>query len=159
MVMVPHEASECASGADPVVVVDCDRARLDLSVIHGFLVRSHWAKGIPLPTLIRAIENSIPFGIYKDGRQIGFARVVTDHATFAYLADVFVIEEERGNGYGRLLVATVLDHPELQGMRRWLLGTRDAHGLYRPFGFGEPAGPFSFLEKLDGEVYATAAAA
>ncbi len=138
--------------------IDTDRARLDLGVIHDFLSTSHWARGIPIAVLTRAIRRSLPFGLYRDGRQIGFARVVTDSATFAYLADVFVLEAERGRGLGRWLVESILAHPGLQGLRRWLLGTRDAHGLYRKVGFGEPPGPFGFLERLDPGVYETAAA-
>ena len=101
----------------------------------------------------RAIRRSLPFGLYRDGRQVGFARVVTDHATFAYLADVFVLEEARGRGFGRWLVESILGHPGLQGLRRWLLGTRDAQGLYRKLGFGEPPASFGFLERLDPAVY------
>ncbi len=134
--------------------IDTDKARLDRPLVHRFLARSHWAKGIPKPVLERAIDHSLAFGLYRDGRQIGFARVVTDFATFAYLADVFVLPAERGKGLGRWLVETILAHPELQGLRRWLLGTRDAHGLYRRAGFSEPPPPFSFLERLDADVYA-----
>lgn len=137
--------------------IDTDRARLDMRVIHGFLGASHWARGIPMAVVQRAIRRSLPFGLYKNGRQVGFARVVTDHATVAYLADVFVLEGERGQGLGRWLVESILDHPGLQGLRRWLLGTRDAHALYRKLGFGEPAAPFGFLERLDAAVYETAA--
>jgi GNAT superfamily N-acetyltransferase len=137
--------------------IDTDRARLDMRTIHGFLAASHWARGIPMAVLQRAVRRSLPFGLYKDGRQVGFARVVTDHATFAYLADVFVLENERGRGLGRWLVESILGHPALQGLRRWLLGTRDAHGLYRKAGFGEPPAPFAFLERLDAAVYETAA--
>ena len=133
--------------------IDTDRARLDLRVIHGFLVASHWARGIPFTLLQRAIAKSLPFGLYKDGRQVGFARVVTDRATFAYLADVFVLDAERGQGLGRWLVEAILAHPGLQGLRRWLLGTRDAHGLYRKSGFTEPSAPFAFLERLDSTAY------
>ncbi len=137
--------------------IDADRARLDMRTVHGFLVASHWARGIPMAVLQRAVRRSLPFGLYKDGRQVGFARVVTDHATFAYLADVFVLENEGGLGLGGWLVESILGHPALQGLRRWLLGTRDAHGLYRKAGFGEPPAPFAFLERLDAAVYETAA--
>jgi len=137
--------------------IDADRTRLDMRVVHGFLVASHWSRGIPMAILQRAIRRSLPFVLYKDGRQIGFARVVTDSATFAYLADVFVLEAERGQGLGRWLVESILGHPGLQGLRRWLLGTRDAHGLYRKAGFAEPPAPFGFLERLDPTVYETAA--
>lgn len=119
--------------ADPALIATCeidtDQARLDLAMIHAFLVRSHWAKGIPFEVMCKAIEHSIAFGLYRDGRQIGFARVVTDHATFAYLADVFVVESERNAGLGRHLVETILAYPELHGLRRWLLGTRDGKSV------------------------------
>ena len=99
--------------------IDTDKARLDVALVHGFLARSHWAKGIPLPVFERSIAHSLTFGVYHAGRQVGFARVVTDHATFAYLADVFVVAGERRQGLGQWLVETVLAHPELQGLRRW----------------------------------------
>jgi GNAT superfamily N-acetyltransferase len=133
--------------------IDTDKTRLDHTLIHDFLTKSHWAKGIPLEVVERAIENSLAFGLYHDGRQIGFARIITDWATFAYLADVFVLAPERGKGLGRWLVETILVHPQLQGLRRWLLGTRDAHGLYHRCGFGEPPPPFSFLERCDPAIY------
>jgi GNAT superfamily N-acetyltransferase len=133
--------------------IDTDRARLNFRIIHRFLSQSHWAKGIPPARLRRAISHSLPFGLYRDGTLIGFARVVTDRATFAYLADVFVLPEERGRGLGTWLVQSVLDHPGLQGFRRWLLGSRDAQELYRRVGFAEPAPPFAFLERLDPEAY------
>ncbi len=133
--------------------IDIDKARLDLAVIHGFLVHSHWANGIPLSIVERAIEHSLVLGLYRDGRQIGFARIVSDRATFAYLADVFVLPEERRKGLGRWLVETALGHPELPGLRRWLLGTRDAQGLYAQCGFRAPAPPFAFMERLDEAVY------
>jgi GNAT superfamily N-acetyltransferase len=151
MADIHFPVSKLAGGAR--YEIDSDKARLDIAFIHGFLVRSHWANGIPLAVLERAIAHSHAYGLYRDGRPVGFARVVTDHATFAYLADVFVIEAERGRGLARWLVETILADPELQGFRRWLLGTRDAHGLYRRCGFGEPLAPFSFLERLDGDVY------
>lgn len=151
--MPKSPAALAAPAAVPSYEIDTDRARLDLGMIHAFLTRSHWAKGIPLAVLRKAIRNSIPFGVYREGRQVGFARVVTDHATFAYLADVFILEEERGAGLGRRLVEAILAHPELRGMRRWLLGTRDAQGLYRRCGFAPPPPPFAFLEKLDPCVY------
>lgn len=144
------EPVPCASGA---CEIDTDKARLDLALIHEFLSRSHWAAGIPFAVMKRAIDNSLAFGLYRDGSQIGFGRVVTDHATFAYLADVFVIETERGQGLGKFLVETILAHPELQGLRRWLLGTRDAHGLYQRCGFAAPPAPFAFLELLNGAIY------
>jgi GNAT superfamily N-acetyltransferase len=134
--------------------IDTDKARLDLGLIHEFLARSHWATGIPFAVMKRAIDNSLSFGLYRGARQIGFARIVTDHATFAYLADVFVVEPERGKGLGRFLVETILAHPELQGLRRWLLVTRDAQNLYQRCGFETPPGSYSFLERVNRNVYA-----
>jgi GNAT superfamily N-acetyltransferase len=135
--------------ADSVIEIDSDRQRLDLGFVHEFLARAHWSKGIPFATMLRAIEHSLPFGLYKDGRQIGFARVVTDHATFAYLADVFVIEAERGKGYGKRLIEGVLAHPGIQGLRRWMLVTRDAEHLYRPFDFSDPKPTYKVLERVN----------
>jgi ribosomal protein S18 acetylase RimI-like enzyme len=146
--MTKTKSALALANTAPDYEIDTDKSRLDLAFVHDFLVRSHWAKGIPFAVMAKAIENSITFGLYRDGRQIGFARVVTDHATFAYLADVFIAEQERNCGLGRSLVETILAHPELQGMRRWLLGTRDAQSLYRRCGFAEPPASFRFLERL-----------
>jgi GNAT superfamily N-acetyltransferase len=134
--------------------IDTDKARLDRDLIHRFLAASPWALGIPRSVLERAIDHSIAFGLYRGSRQVGFARVVTDLATFAYIADVFVLPEERGKDLGRWLVESMLAHPELHGLRRWLLGTRSAHSLYRRCGFAEAPPPFSFLERHDRAVYA-----
>jgi N-acetylglutamate synthase-like GNAT family acetyltransferase len=146
----------CKSVGGAHYEIDTDKARLDRGLIHDFLARSHWAKGLPRAVLERALEHSLAFGLYSDGRQVGFARVVTDHATFAYLADVFVVAAERGQGLGRWLVESILAHPELQDLRRWLLGTRNAHALYRRCGFNEPAPPFAFLERHDPTIYTRA---
>ena len=135
--------------------IDTDKSRLDTIFIHDFLASSHWAEGIPRAVIKRAIKHSIAFGLYRDGRQVGFARAVTDHATFAYLADVFVVTAERGRGLGTWLVETILAHPDMGGLRRWLLGTRDAQALYRRCGFTTPPPPFSFLERSDPTVYRT----
>jgi len=126
---------------------------LDLDAVHGFLVSSYWARGIPRATVERSIRNSLSFGLFHGGRQIGFARAVTDRATFAYLADVFVAEDERDRGLGAWLVETVMAHPELKGLRRWLLATRDAHPLYRRFGFKAVADPSLFMTIHDPEIY------
>lgn len=115
--------------------ISTDPARLDLGVIHGFLAGSYWAKGVPLGVVERSVEHSLCYGVYHESGQVGFARVITDYATFAYLADVFVVEAHRGRGLSKWLVATILAHPELQGLRVWMLATRDAHGLYARFGF------------------------
>ncbi len=130
-----------------------DPARLDLDAIHGFLRHSYWSPGIPRETVARAIANSLCFGVYLGETQVGFARLVTDRATFAYLADVFVLESHRGRGLSRALMELILAHPEVQGLRRWLLATRDAHGLYRKFGFVDLANPAMFLTRHDPEVY------
>jgi len=117
-------------------LISDDPALLNRALIHEFLSeRSYWAKGIPRAVVERSIEHSLCFGLYQAGRQAGFARVATDRATFAWLADVFIVEAERGKGLGKLLVGAVLGHPQLQGLRRFLLGTLDAHGLYTQLGF------------------------
>jgi GNAT superfamily N-acetyltransferase len=116
--------------------ISTDRARLDLDAIHRFLsTEAYWSPGVGRDVVERSIEYSLPFGVYLGDEQVGFARVVTDRATFAWLADVYILAEHRGQGLSKRLVAAILGHPELQGMRRWLLGTADAHGLYRRFGF------------------------
>ncbi|MGH9943432.1 MAG: GNAT family N-acetyltransferase [Pyrinomonadaceae bacterium] len=127
-----------------------ERERLDLPFIHKFLTtQTYWATGRSLETVARSIAHSHPFGVYQDGRQIGFARVVTDYATFAWLADVFVLDEFRGRGLGKWLVESILAHPELQGFRRWVLATKDAHELYRRFGFDSLKRPERFMERPD----------
>lgn len=128
-------------------VVSTDGSRLDLDVVHGYLKWSYWAEGVPFDVVRRSVENSLVFGMYRGAEQVGFARVVTDHATFAYLADVFVLEEHRGQDLGKWLVETVLSHPELQGLRRWMLATRDAHELYRKYAFTGLGDPEIFMEK------------
>lgn len=128
-------------------LISDDPARLDIEVIHGYLKRSYWAASRPVERIVRSIEHSLPFGLYKDGRQIGFARAVTDYSTFAYLADVFVLEEFRAEGLGKWLVEVALAHPDLQEMRRWMLATRDAHELYRQFGFTELKDPERWMAK------------
>ena len=134
----------------PDYEISADPARLDLGAIHAFLSRSYWSPCIPREIVERAAAHSLCFGLYHRDAQVGFARVVTDRATFGYLADVYVLEAHRGQGLAKDLVRTVLAHPELQGLRRFLLATRDAHGLYRPFGFQPPARPESLLEiRLD----------
>jgi GNAT superfamily N-acetyltransferase len=130
--------------------ISTDRARLDLDMLHDFISReSYWGLGRSRAVVERSIANSLPFGLYKDERQIGFARVVTDYATFAWLADVFVLAEFRGQGLAKWLVEVIVAHPELQNFRRWLLATRDAHELYRRFGFTELAQPDRWMERFD----------
>jgi N-acetylglutamate synthase-like GNAT family acetyltransferase len=116
-------------------LISTDKSKLDLNVIHEFLSHSYWAAGIPRETVARSIENSLCFGVYDHTRQIGFARVVSDFATYGYVADVFILEPYRDRGLGKELMASIMTHPRLQGLRRWSLGTRDAQGLYAQFGF------------------------
>jgi GNAT superfamily N-acetyltransferase len=152
---MPRDSAALAAAvpANDDFEIDTDKARLDFALIHGFLARSHWAAGIPEDVLRRAIENSLCFGVYSGGAQIGFARVVTDRATFAYLADVFVLEPYRDSGIGQRLVETIEAHPELQGLRRWMLVTRSAQNLYRRCGFKEPPPLYSVMERVDLDVY------
>jgi N-acetylglutamate synthase-like GNAT family acetyltransferase len=116
--------------------ISTDAQRIDVDFVHGFLKTTYWAGSRSRETVERSIRNSLCFGVYRrDGCQVGFARVVSDHAVFAYLADVFVVSEVRGLGAGKLLIRTIVEHPDLQGLQVFLLRTRDAHGLYSQFGF------------------------
>jgi GNAT superfamily N-acetyltransferase len=134
-------------------LVTSDTRRLNLDLVHDFLRSSYWSPGVPRDVLERAIGNSLCFGLYHDKAQVGFARVVTDKATFAYLADVFVIDGHRGRGLATWLVQVVQSHPDLQGLRRFLLATRDAHALYRGCGFAEVADPGRLMEIFRPRVY------
>ena len=128
--------------------ISTERARLDLGAVHRWLEQSsYWAAGIPLPTLRRAIQNSLPFGLYHEGTLVGFARVVTDYATFAYVGDVFVLEEHRGKGLSKWLMDVISADPRLDGFRRWMLATRDAHGLYAQSGFVPLSQASRWMEK------------
>ena len=133
--------------------ISTDPEKLDRALIQEFLAASYWATGIPRETVDRSIEGALCFGLYEGERQVGFARVITDRATFAYLADVFVVESHRGRGLAAWLMETILAHPDLQGLRRWMLLTRDAHPLYRKVGFTELAHPGRVMEKVDAKVY------
>jgi GNAT superfamily N-acetyltransferase len=129
--------------------ISTDVARLDVPLIHDYLSRrSYWAQGRSLEVVRRAIENSLNFGVFRQSQQIGFARVVTDYATFAWLADVFVLEEYRGRGLSKWLMEVIMTHPQLQGFRRWVLATRDAHELYRRYGFTDLQDPSRWMEKF-----------
>ena len=133
--------------------ISTDVKLLDLSVIHQFLASSYWAEGLSLKVLKRSIQHSLVFGVYQGVQQIGFARVTTDYSTFAYVADVFILESFRGQGLGKWLIETIGSHPELQGLRRCLLATKDAQDFYRQFGFTELNIPNRFMEKLNPNVY------
>jgi GNAT superfamily N-acetyltransferase len=134
--------------------VTTDRARLDLAAVHAFLVTAYWCEGVPREVLARAVANSLCFSLLAGGRdQVGLARVCTDSATFAYLMDVYVLAGHRGQGLGRWLIECVMDHPRLAGLRRFLLITRDAHGLYRRFGFTPLAHPDRHMEIVKPDLY------
>ena len=137
----------------PKIAITTEPSRLDLDVIHGYLARSYWAAGIPRDVVERAVAHSLCFGAFEGDRQVGFARVVTDRATYAYLCDVFVLESHQGRGVGKRLMAAVMAHPDLQGLRRFSLFTRDAHGLYRQFGFTETRFAARFMEVLNAAPY------
>ena len=138
----------------PLYEISSDPARLDLDAIHDFLSQSYWSPGIPRSVVERAIANSLCFGVYRSGVQVGFARVITDKATFAYLAEVFILSEHQGQGLAQRLLTEVLQHPELQGLRRMLLFTRDAHTLYAKFGFKPLANPERVMDLHWPDVYA-----
>lgn len=128
--------------------IDTDRMRLDRQLIIDFLQNdAYWAVGRLTKVIERSIENSENFGVYRDNAQVGFARVVTDYATFAYLCDVFILPSERGNGLGKWLMESILSHPQLQNLRWWYLRTRDAHGLYKQFGFRAIQDPSRSMER------------
>ena len=154
-------ATVCMSDSEVVMeyrrdefVISTDRERLSLDVIHNFLTNCYWAKGIPRNVVAQSIEHSLCFGIYDgSGAQIGFARVVSDFATVAYLGDVFVLESHRGRGLSKWLMESIMQHPALQNLRRWILLTRDAHGLYSQFGFTPVTAPERYMELHQPNVY------
>jgi GNAT superfamily N-acetyltransferase len=133
--------------------ISTDPARLDVATIHSFLATTYWSPGIPREIVERAIAGSLNFGAYDGRVQVGFVRVVTDRATFAYLCDVFVLEPWRGRGLSKFMMECVMSHPELQNLRRWMLATADAHGLYRQFGFASLARPERVMEITVPDIY------
>ena len=139
----------------PSYDISTDARRLDVQAIHAYLSTAYWSPGVPLEVVQRAIAHSVCVGAYDADAQIGFARVVTDRATFAYLADVYVLESHRGRGLSKRMLGALLALPELQGLRRMLLVTRDAHGLYAGFGFTPLANPSRFMERHHPDAYAT----
>ena len=137
-------------------VISTSRERLNVDVVHEFLTNCYWAKGIPREVVARSIEHALCFGIYdEEGAQVGFARVISDFATIAYVGDVFVLETHRGRGLGKWLMQCITEHPALQNLRRWILTTRDAHGLYSQFGFTPVKAPERFMEVHRPNVYET----
>jgi GNAT superfamily N-acetyltransferase len=142
------------SSLQPSFQISTDRSQLDVPVIYRFLSeQSTWAVGIPRAVVDRALDNSLCFGGYLDGRQVAFARVISDYATFANLVDVFVLPEYRGRGYGRQLMEAIMEHPSLQGLRRFTLATGESHGLYARFGFTAPHKPESLMERYFPNIY------
>jgi GNAT superfamily N-acetyltransferase len=135
--------------------VSDDKARIDLDVVHRFLETAYWCVGIPRRVVERSIAGSMAFGLYEGGHQIGFARVITDGATFAYIGDMFVVEEWRRRGLATWLVECITNHPDLGGLRRWMLATADAQGLYRKFGFAAPDDPSRIMMRLNPDIYNT----
>ena len=134
-------------------LLSTDKSKIDIEAVHHFLSRSYWAENIPLELVQRSIDNSLCFAVYHEQRLIGFARVISDFATFAYLADVFIIPEERGKGLAKWLMSVIMDDPRLRGLRRFTLATRDAHGLYSQFGFTPFDKPDRWMQKHDPDIY------
>ncbi len=134
-------------------IISTDKSLLDIQMIITFLGNSYWAKGRPASIIERSIENSLCFGVYLNDKQIGFARVITDYAVFGYLADVFILEEYRGNGYSKKLIQRIIDHPDLKYIKRWILATKDAHGLYAKTGFRPLENPQRFMELIRHDSY------
>lgn len=132
-----------------MIEYDDDRARLDVDAVFAMLSATYWGGKMTRDVMERAIDGSLCVGAYRDGRQIGFARAITDRATMAWLSDVIVAEEARGEGVGRAMTQYLLDHPDLRGLRRWNLNTRDAHGVYAALGFSPLADPGGYMERLD----------
>ncbi|MGR5295612.1 GNAT family N-acetyltransferase [Vibrio mediterranei] len=134
--------------------ISSDKRLLDIPLIHRELANSYWAKGIPLDVVEKSIEHSLCFGVYTaSNEQVGFARMITDRATFAYLSDVFVVEKAKGEGLGKQLIKAIDEHPERQGLRRIMLATSDAHGLYRQFGYQEVSNPQILMQKWNPAIY------
>jgi GNAT superfamily N-acetyltransferase len=131
-----------------------DPARLDLRAVHAYLTRSYWSAGIPFETVQRAIRSSLCIGAYdRAGTQVGLVRVISDYATYCYVCDVYVLEDHRGQGLSKVMLSMAMEHPMLQGLRRWSLVTADAHGLYRQFGFSAVAQPERHMERVDPDIY------
>jgi GNAT superfamily N-acetyltransferase len=151
--MIPVTQSHVIEHRRGEFLLSTDPARLDLDVIHGFLTECYWAKGIPREVVARSIQNSLCFGVYAHGHQVGFARVISDFATYAYIGDVFVLPSFRAHGLGKWMMESIMQHPRLQGLRRWSLCTSDAHQLYAKFGFQPPMRPDIYMEIYRADVY------
>ena len=134
-------------------LISTDPTLLQIDVVHSYLKNAYWCQGIPRKIVVKSIEHSLPFGLYKANKQIGFARVITDYSTIAYLGDLFILEEHQGLGLGKWLTDVIVSHPDLEGLRRWILLTLDAHGLYEQYGFTNIESPERWMERWDSEVY------
>ena len=152
-----HKGSFMNVWVNGTFTVTCDQDQVDRAVVWEFLASSYWAKGIPPDVVERSLANSMCFVLLDGNRQVGFARVISDRATIAYIGDVFVLPEYRGRGLSKWLMECVMGHPELQGLRRWILATRDAHGLYGKFGFTPLKRPEIFMERHNPDVYSAGA--
>lgn len=151
---VNNAAAEIVEYRRGEFVISTDPGRLDLDVIHNFLTNCYWAQGVPREVVARSIEHALCFGVYDGGgAQVGFARVISDFATVAYVGDVFVLESHRGRGLGKWLMQCIVQHPALQNLRRWILTTRDAHGLYAEVGFTAVKFPERYMERHNPKVY------
>ena len=149
-----NDATETVEHRRGEFLISTDPVRLDLDVIHNILTNCYWARGIPREVVERSIEQALCFGIYDgSGAQVGFARVISDFATIAYVGDVFVLESHRGRGLSKWLMECITQHPALQNLRRWILTTRDAHGLYAQVGFAPVKSPERYMERHDPNVY------
>jgi GNAT superfamily N-acetyltransferase len=138
-------------------IISTEKSRIDLPFIHHFLsTHAYWCLNIPMDTVRRSVENSLCFGVYLGEQQVGFARIISDYATIAYLGDVFVVPEHRGKGLSKRLIAEIMSHPDLQGLRRWILLTGDAHGLYHQFGWKPVSNPDLYMEIATSNIYAPA---
>lgn len=135
-------------------IISTDKEKLDVKLIHRFLsTEAYWSKGIPMERVQQSIRNALNFGVYHNGRQVGYAKIISDFSTVAYLGDVFILPEYRGRGLSKKLLETIMQHPKLQGLRRWMLLTGDAHELYRKFGWKDIANPTRWMEIHDQNVY------
>lgn len=158
-----RDATAGGLGDEPVesvrgeYTVSTDRSRIDVAAVHAFLTQSYWSPGIPEEVVRRGIAGSICFGIYRGSEQVGFARVITDQATYAYLSDVYVLDAHRGRGLSKWMMEVIMSHPSLQGLRRFALSTRDAHGLYRQYGFEPVGSPERQMEIMRRDIYLRAA--
>lgn len=137
----------------PRYTISTDSSRFDLEMVYDFLTHCYWAEGIPRDMVQRSVDNALCFGVFAEEKQVGFARVITDRATYAYIGDVFILESHRGRGLSKLLMKAIMEHPELQGFRRWSLVTDDAHGLYKQFGFRPVKNPEKYMEIVNSNVY------